>query len=373
MTSALNWFELSDAGSTDSPALFVFPERVKHNIQTALQMVNGNVDRLQPHIKTCKAVEPVKMMMAAGIYKFKCATIAEAELLANCGAKEVLMAYQAIGPKLKRLIELIKQFPATSFSFLTDNLHSAKEQAEICEASGIIGSVYIDINVGMNRTGIAPGDEALIVYRFCHEVSGIKIKGLQVYDGHFRNPDFELRKQEADKAFQQVELLVEKIKEQQLPEPEIICGGSPSFSVHAKRENVVCSPGTFIYWDYGYQTICSEQNFLPAIVIFTRVISKPAFGLISVDAGHKAMASENEIGKRVFFLNAENLKPVSQSEEHLVLHQEDEKEYVVGDCLYALPYHVCPTVNLYDRVHTVEAGAITGIWKNTARDRIIHI
>lgn len=371
MTSELNWYQLSYAGSTDSPALLVFPERVKHNIQTALHMVNGNADRLQPHIKTCKSAEPVKMMMASGIYKFKCATIAEAELLANCGAKEVLMAYQTIGPKLKRLVKLIKQFPATLFSFLTDNLDSAKEQSEICTASGITGSVYIDINVGMNRTGIAPGDAALNVYRFCHEDSGLKIKGLHVYDGHFRNPDFELRKQEVDKAFRQVELLVEKIKKLQLSEPEVICGGSPSFSVHAKRENVVCSPGTFIYWDHGYQATCPEQNFLPAIVIFTRVISKPVDGLISVDAGHKAMASENEIGKRIFFLNEENLKPVSQSEEHLVLQQKDNIEYMIGDCLYALPYHVCPTVNLYERVLTVENNIITGEWKNSARDRSI--
>ncbi|MEO5948304.1 MAG: D-TA family PLP-dependent enzyme [Chitinophagaceae bacterium] len=371
MTNALNWFELSEACTTDSPALLVFPERVMHNIQTALQMVNGNTDRLQPHIKTCKSAEPIKLMMAAGIYKFKCATIAEAELLANCGVKEVLMAYQAIGPKLKRLIELINKFPATSFSFLSDNLRSAKEQAEICTASGITGSVYADINVGMNRTGIATGDEALKLYRFCNESSGLKIKGLHVYDGHIRNPDFELKKQEAEMAFQEVELLIEKIKEQELPEPEIICGGSPSFSVHAKRENVVCSPGTFIYWDQGYKTICPEQNFLPAIVIFTRIISKPVDGLISLDAGHKAMAAENEIGKRLFFLNAENLKPVSQSEEHLVLQQEEEIEYEVGDCLYALPYHVCPTVNLYDRVLTVENNKVTGDWKNSARDRLI--
>lgn len=371
MTTGLKWYELSAASSTDSPALLVFPERVQHNIYTALQMVGGNTNLLQPHIKTCKSAKPIKLMLAAGIYKFKCATIAEAELLAKCDGKEVLLAYQAIGPKLKRLIELIKNFPSTSFSFLTDNIRSAKEQAEICTASGITGSVYIDINVGMNRTGIAPGDEALKVYRFCNESTGLKVKGLHIYDGHIRNPDFEKKVQEVNLAFQPVELLIERIKEQQLPDPEIICGGSPSFSVHAKRENVVCSPGTFIYWDQGYKAICPEQNFLPAIVIFTRVISKPADGLITVDAGHKAMASENEIGKRVFFLNTEKLIPVSQSEEHLVLQQEDDKEFVVGDCLYALPYHVCPTVNLYERVLTVENNKITGEWKNSARDRSI--
>lgn len=373
MKPALQWYELAQPETLDSPALLVFPERVKHNIQTALNMLDGNVDRLQAHIKTCKSAEPINMMLAAGIYKFKCATIAEAELLATCHAPQVLLAYQAIGPKLKRLIELVKKFPATSFSFLTDNLTSAKEQAEICKASGIRGSVYIDINVGMNRTGMAPGEAALQLYRFCNETTGLQIKGLHVYDGHIRNPDLEEKEREADAAFRPVELMIEKIKEQQLPEPEIICGGSPSFSVHAKRKGVVCSPGTFIYWDQGYRTICPEQDFLPAIVIFTRVISKPAAGFISVDAGHKAMAAENEMQKRLFFLNNEKLEPTGQSEEHLVLQQEDEKQYAVGDCLYALPWHVCPTVNLYERVYAVEDGIITSEWKNSARDRKIHV
>lgn len=372
MTDKLKWFELLEPGTIDSPALLVFPDRVKHNIQTALQMVNGNADRLQPHIKTCKSAEPVRMMMAAGIYKFKSATIAETELLATCGAKEVLLAYQAIGPKLQRLIELIRDFPATSFSFLTDNLLSAKQQAEAFASNNIVGSVYIDINVGMNRTGIAPNDSALQLYQFCSEKDSLQVKGLHVYDGHFRNPDFEIKKMEVDAAFKTVTTLVEKIKENNFPQPQIICGGSPSFSVHANRENVICSPGTFIYWDHGYQTICPEQDFLPAIVIFTRIISKPAAGLVSIDAGHKAMASENEIAKRIFFLNAVNLKPVSQSEEHLVLQHKDQQEYLVGDCLYALPYHVCPTVNLYDEALTVEAGNITGSWKNVARDRRIQ-
>lgn len=372
MTEELKWFEISQPEKLDSPALLVFPDRVKHNILTALQMVNGNVDRLQPHIKTCKSAEPIKLMMAAGIYKFKCATIAETELLATCGAKEVLLAYQAVGPKLTRLIELIKNFPSTSFSFLTDNHISAKQQAGEFATANLIGSVYVDINVGMNRTGIAPGDEALMLYRFCNETPGLQIKGLHVYDGHIRNPEFDLKKQEVNKAFKPVEEMIAKIKEHQLPLTNIICGGSPSFSVHADRNEVICSPGTFIYWDQGDKTICPEQNFLPAIVILSRVISKPTQGVVCIDTGYKAMASENEISKRIFFLNEVNLKPIGQSEEHMVLQQEDKKEYYVGDCLYGLPYHVCPTVNLYGGVYTIENGLVTGEWKNIARERFIN-
>ncbi len=364
-----NWYSLTDTDSLDSPALLVYPQRVKQNIQTALQMVGGNAQRLQPHIKTCKSAEAIGLMMDAGIYKFKAATIAEAELLATCGAKEVLLAYQASGPKLQRLLQLATMYPQTAFAFLTDNLHTAAEQSRICASHQTTGTVYIDLNVGMNRTGIAPGADALSLYRYCQENPHLQIKGLHLYDGHIRNTDFLQKKQLVDAAFAPVQDMLDELAAQ----PEIICGGSPSFSVHAKREGVVCSPGTFIYWDHGYASICPEQHFLPAIVIMSRVLSKPAPGLITLDAGHKAMAAENEIGRRIHFLNASGLVPTAQSEEHLVMKQEDDTVYTVGDVIYGLPYHVCPTVNLYERLQVVEDGQVTGCWKTVARDRELGV
>ncbi len=366
------WYQLTETHNLDSPALLVFPDRVKKNIATALAMVNGDASRLQPHVKTCKSAEAIGLMLQAGIYKFKAATIAEAELLANCGAQQVLLAYQAVGPKLERLVQLIAHFPGTAFSFLTDNLQSASQQAAICAAHHITGQVYIDLNVGMNRTGISPGEDAVYLYRYCHENEHLHIQGLHLYDGHIRTPDFLKKKQLVDAAFEPVQAMVDTLATMQLSAPQLICGGSPSFSVHSQRPGAVCSPGTFIYWDQGYTSICPEQKFLPAIVIFTRVVSKPAAGIITADAGHKAMAAENELTRRIHFMNATHLTPISQSEEHLVLQQEDHTGYKVGDVLYGLPYHVCPTVNLYDRLQVVENGKITGIWKTVARDRYLQ-
>src|SRR5258705_9631134 len=121
-------------------------------------------------------------------------------------------------------------------------------------------------------------------------------------------------------------------------EPIIIIGGSPTFSIHCKRKNVECSPGTFIYWDKGYTDLCPEQAFLTAAVLVTRVISIPSSTRITTDLGHKSVAAENEITRRVFFLNAENVKPVGQSEEHLVLEVPENHSYRVGDIFYGIPF-----------------------------------
>ena len=362
-----SWFEIKNINELDSPALVVFPERVKHNIQLAIDMI-GDVNRLRPHIKTNKSPEAARLMLGAGITKFKCATIAEAEMLAQCNAPDVLLAYQPLGPKLHRFITLIKKYPATKFSCLTDNVAAANEQATAFNANDLIVPLFIDLNVGMNRTGISPNEKAIELATHCLKLKGITLAGLHAYDGHIRDVDFEMKKQKCDETFAAVKKLNEKLKLR-----VIIMGGSPAFSVHCKRRDIECSPGTFVYWDKGYTDLCPEQTFLPAAVLVTRIISLPSENKICLDLGHKSVAAENDIVKRIFFLNAEGLKPVGQSEEHLVLEISKNHSFKVGDIFYGLPYHVCPTVALYERVFTVEQNLVTGEWKNVSRDRKITI
>jgi len=366
------WYQIKDIDKLDSPVLVVFPDRVKANIQTAIGMV-GNVSQLRPHVKTNKSAEATQLMLNAGITKFKCATIAEAEMLGMIKAPDVVLAYQPLGPKLRRFIELVKKFPAAKYSCLTDNLSAANEQSEAFTANNLEIPVFIDLNVGMNRTGIIPGKEAIELCEFCSSTKGIKFAGLHAYDGHIRNKDFEMRTKECDDAFATIEKLKEELLRTGVEVPKIIAGGSPTFPIHAKRKNIECSPGTFIYWDKGYTDLCPEQNFLTAAVLVTRIISLPSQTRVCTDLGHKSVAAENEIGRRVFFLNASDLTPVGQSEEHLVCEVPKDHDHQPGEVLYGLPYHVCPTVALYERVYAVENEKVTREWKNIARDRRITI
>lgn len=133
MENNTSWYHIDHIDVIDSPALIVFPGRVKENIQTAIQMT-GHVDRLRPHIKTHKSPDVVQLMLGAGITRFKCATIAEAEMMGMAGARDVLLAYQPSGPKLKRFLDLIKKYPATKYSCLTDTVNIATEQSGIFAA-----------------------------------------------------------------------------------------------------------------------------------------------------------------------------------------------------------------------------------------------
>jgi D-serine deaminase-like pyridoxal phosphate-dependent protein len=366
-----DWYHIKDIDTIDSPALVVYRERILENISTLISMID-DVERLRPHVKTHKTKEATELLMDAGINKFKCATIAEAEMLGIVAAPDVLLAYQPIGPKVKRFVELIKKYPATKFSCLVDNIFSAKNIADIAVENNITIPVYIDLNVGMNRTGISAGDEAIELYKSCKNLNGIAPVGLHVYDGHIRTADLTQRTIECDKAFEQVTAMQQILIQEGFSEPIIVAGGSPTFPVHAKRKKIECSPGTFIYWDKGYQQSFEEQHFLTAALVITRIISLPGKRKLCLDLGHKSIAAENDLNNRVYFLNAPELKFISQSEEHLVVEAPTDHSYKVGDVLYGLPVHICPTVALYERALVIENNKTTTEWKIIARDRKIN-
>lgn len=371
MTSEQSWYEINNSNALDTPALVIYLDRVKKNIQTLVASID-DLKRLRPHIKTHKSPEVTSLMLKAGIKKFKCATIAEAEMLALIEVPDVLLAYQPVGPKADRLANLIQAYPATTFSCLVDNEHTAQQLSETFISKGLVVHVFIDLNVGMNRTGITP-ENALALFKYCEKLKGIKVVGLHAYDGHIRDVDFNLRSKRCDEAFSKVEELQHEILLAENKKLIIVAGGSPTYSIHSKRNEIECSPGTFVYWDKGYQQLLTEQNYLPAALIITRIVSKPSPRIVCVDLGHKAIASENALPDRVSFLNAPNLKAIGHSEEHLILSVEDAKEFQLGDLLYGLPYHVCPTVALHDQSAIVENHEVVKYWETTARNRRITI
>ncbi|GAB4028555.1 D-TA family PLP-dependent enzyme [Spirosoma koreense] len=365
-----SWYQIDDLNQIDTPALVIYPDRVRQNIALLVDGID-DVNRLRPHVKTHKTREATQLMLEAGIRKFKCATIAEAEMLAQAGAPDVLLAYQPNGVKMHRLLALMKAYPDTQFSCLVDNLDTARELSTQAQEAGLVVPVYIDLNVGMNRTGITPDKNVLSLYTELSQLKGIRPVGLHAYDGHMRNPDLAARKAECDASFAPVQQLSDQLTALGFGKPVIVAGGSPSFPIHAQRGEVECSPGTFVYWDKTYLGILPEQPFQSAALVVARVISLPGPTKICLDLGHKAIAAESPLEQRVTFLNAPDLQAVGQSEEHLVLEAGENHGYRIGDVLYGLPNHICPTCALYERGFTIEAGRLTGEWRTISRDRTL--
>lgn len=367
----MNWFTIKNIDAIDSPALVIYKERVQENIRLLIGMVNGNVEHLRPHVKTNKISEVCSMMMAAGITKFKCATIAEAEMLAMLKAPDVLLSYQPVGPKANRLATLVEKYPSTHFSCVIDNMYAAEHLSKVFTEKKLVVDVFIDLNTGMNRTGILPA-HATQLFEAANLLPAIKVVGLHAYDGQIRDTDVNLRKVHVDNGFSKVMILaatIEAISKQPL---KIVAGGSPTFPMYAERNDVECSPGTFVFWDWGYKHTMPDEPFEYAALVITRIISIVDEHTITTDLGHKSVAAENPF-PRVHFLNAPEVTPISQSEEHLVTKVADSSLYKIGDVLYGVPVHICPTVALYERAAVIENNMAIDEWKVIARDRKITV
>lgn len=362
-----NWYELESPASINSPGLIFYEDRIRKNIAMLTGMI-GDISRLRPHVKTHKSAAVTKLMLAAGLQKYKCATIAEAEMLGQCEVPDVLLAYQPVGPNINRYMALKLRFPKTSFSCLVDNLESAASIALAAKQNHTTATVYIDVNVGMNRTGILP-DKAFKLYENINSLEGLKMNGLHAYDGHIHESDYGIRKQKVENIIATLNNLVQQIEHKYQHKPTIIAGGTPSFPIFAKASDFECSPGTFVLWDDGYQQAFQEQAFLPAALVISRIVSLPGETLICTDLGHKAVAAENSLAQRIRFINAPELIPVSQSEEHLVLDAGANHRYKVGDLLYGLPFHVCPTVALHDYATSVSSERQPELWPISSRKR----
>ncbi|MBE0545668.1 MAG: D-TA family PLP-dependent enzyme [Verrucomicrobia bacterium] len=366
-----HWYEVSNADDVDSPALLVYPERAEENIRRMIALV-GDVSRLRPHMKTHKLPELIRLQLAHGITKFKCATIAEAEMTAACGAAEVLLAHQPIGPKVWRFVQLVQKFPQTRFSTIADNAAVIHSLSASCRLAGVSVGVLLDIDCGMHRTGIEPGPRAVELYRLLCTLPGLKSGELHAYDGHIRESDPAKRAELCAAALAPVHALRRELLQAGLPVPRLVAGGTPTFPMHARQPDVECSPGTCVFWDAGYDAACADMDFLHAALVLTRVVSKPGGNRLCLDLGHKAIASENP-HPRVVFLNLPEAKAVSHSEEHLVVETERAGEFELGACLYGVPWHVCPTVALHPEAVVVRDGRAQERWEVVARKRRLTI
>lgn len=363
--NTVNQYQVDDLAGIDTPSLLAFPRLVENNINAAISLVNNDVGALCPHVKTVKSKEPIEMAVSKGIVKFKCSTIAEAEMLGEVGVEDVLLCYQLSEIKTFRFRGLVNNFPDTRFACLVDNIKSAMILSEVFEDIKV--NVFIDVNVGMNRTGIKT-EHALELFKDLNQLHTIQVCGFHVYEGHISSVDEKKRRIQSEEAFRKVDVVRKEAEGFADDFLKIVIGGSPTFKFYANKSNVECSPGTIFLWDSGYDSAYSELPFVPAAILLTRIISIMDEHLLCLDLGYKAVASDPPL-PRVTFMNIPDYQIMGHYEEHMIVKVPDTSTYSIGDCWQAIPIHICPTVNLYEEVMTITDGKQGLPWKVIARNR----
>ena len=135
-----------------------------------------------------------------------------------------------------------------------------------------------------------------------------------------------------------------------------------------------CSPGTCVLNDYNYGQWFQDLNeFTPAALLLTRVISRPTDRRITFDLGYKAVASDPPVGKRCTLLDVPEYEPILQNEEHFVVETPAAAQFQAGDVVYAVPTHICPTCAMHKQAYVVANGKVTGSWDIVGRDRMLTV
>jgi D-serine deaminase-like pyridoxal phosphate-dependent protein len=368
-------YALKETSAIFSPALLFYKDIIRRNIARAVEIA-GNPARLRPHVKTHKTREIVGLEKEAGITKHKCATPAEAEMLAQCGVRDVLLAYNPVGPNCERMARLAAKYPECRFAVTADHPAAVSALSAAVAAMGKTVDVMLDLDVGQHRTGIPVGTDAVALYELIAKLPGLRPGGMQVYDGHNRQESLAERKSAVRQLLEPVFELRRNLEAQGLPVPRVVCGGTPTFPAFANLDipGLECSPGTFVLHDNGYGLRFTDlAGFTPAALLLTRVISRPTPNRVTFDLGYKAVASDPPAGQRLTLLDVPDYEAVLQNEEHLVIETPHAERFQPGDEVLAIPTHICPTCAMHQKAYIVEGGQVTGMWEIVARDRVLTV
>jgi len=367
-------YAIADTSQIISPSMIVFRELVESNLREMLRIA-GDPARLRPHCKTHKMPAITKLELAAGIAKHKCATLAEAEMLATAGVKDIVLAYNPVGPNIGRVVRFKQQFPDVKLAVTADHPQPVAQLGQAAAAANLQIEVLLDIDSGQHRTGLPAGPQALELYKTIAATKGLLPGGFHLYDGQNHQTDTASRREAVMAVWEPARKLRDELVAAGFNVPRILAGGTGSFPIFASLSDpaLELSPGTIVFHDANYGEMFPDLKFTPAALLFTRVISRPTPNRVTLDLGYKAVASDPPAGKRLFFPDLPDAVAVLQNEEHLVLETSRAAEFAPGDELLAIPRHVCPTSALHKSVYVVADGKLVDTWDVTARDRVLTI
>jgi len=351
-------------GDIDTPALVLELDAFERNLRALAETVKGRPVRVRAHAKTHKCPEIAKRQIAHGAIGVCCQKVSEAEALVDGGISDVLVSNEVVGAaKLARLAALSKR---AHVGVCVDNM----QNVEALEATDAKLDVYIELEVGMRRCGIAPGPEALEMARRISRSKHLRFAGLQAYHGraqHLR--PMEERHAAIEGAAPHVFEMKRLLAQAGIQCPIVTGAGSGTYMLEVEAGAWdELQPGSYIFMDVDYarnEWAAPLPRFEHALFVLATVMSRPAPDRAIVDAGLKASSVDSGLPQ---VWNRKGLVYGGASDEHGRIDiAPDAKAPLLGEKLYLVPGHCDPTVNLYDFYVCVRDGRVEALWPITAR------
>jgi len=348
-------YRINEVEHIATPRLVVFQGAVEENItrmRSYLKGITGDngFDHLCVHVKTNKSSFETKMLLNHGISSFK-STLNEVSMLIDTGVKDIFIAYPLLEQGAAFVARSMKEHPEINVQVQIGCREHAEILRKISEEYKVQWNYFIDIDVGMHRTGIKPG-KVFSLYMMLADLPAFTFTGLHGYDGHIHFQDENRRKTETRKSMRKLIEVCKIFFQNQISVDRVMAAGSLTFEQDLEilyehisdKTKVMVSPGTWIYWDTEYDTVLKGKFKLAALVL-AQVIEAGSKNQLTLNCGHKRWGADRG---PVELFSEEGMKVLSFNEEHTVLEAPKEHNCKIGDYILIAPKHVCSTVNLYE-------------------------
>ena len=350
-----------------TPALLIDLDALEANIEKMSQHAKAHSIALRPHAKTHKCLEVARRQIAAGAVGICCATIREAEAMAAAGITGLLITSEMVGRnRIERLVALTRQCPDT-MSVVDNPLH-AEQLDDAAKAANVRLNILVDIDPNTRRTGAQAGAAAVQLSEKVDQLPHLNLRGLQCYSGVSSHVvGFEERRRHSEAAMAPALETLRVIQKKGLP-VEIMSGGSTgTYNIDTALEGMTeLQTGSYVFMDVDYRSIGGAggaiyDDFTNALFVRTTVISANHAGLVTIDAGFKAFATDRPLVPEIRGL--EGVKYHFAGDEHGILEvKEASREIRLGEALEFIVPHCDPNVNLFDKAYVVRGEDVVAVW-----------
>ena len=354
----------------ETPAVLIDAERLARNIQRMAQAAQEMGVALRPHFKTHKTVEIARLQLEAGAVGITCAKTTEAEVLVEAGVTDVFVANQVVGAKkVARLLELSRR---AQVSVGIDDLAPAEPLSEAFAREGRRLAVLIEVDTGLGRCGLPPGEPVLGLARGVSGLRGLELRGIFTHEGHVHSARNQAELEEmARSAGRAVVETAELLRGEGVPCDVVSVGTTPAALITPTVPGVTeVRPGSYVFYDrLSLRTWAATEEDL-ALTVLATVVSRPAPDRAVIDAGTKVLSSDHVATRFDTFglvRGHPDWRLVRANEEHGVIQVPVDAEAAVGDAVEVFPNHNCVVMNLADEVYLVRGEEVVGRWPVAAR------
>jgi D-serine deaminase-like pyridoxal phosphate-dependent protein len=349
-----------------TPLAIVDLDQLERNIETMAAFFAPLAATLRPHAKTHRAPAVARRQIAAGASGITCAKVGMAEAMVAGGIDDVYIANQVVAAQaIERLCVLAQQAKVT---VAVDTARNATDLSAATQAFGANLNIVIEVDAGMGRCGVQPGQPTLELARIVAHSEGLTFAGLHAYEGHVvQDEKAEIRKSGTELMLNRTLETASLIERNGIDVQTITCGGTGTYNISGVYPGVTeHQSGSYVYMDPGY--IEKIPAFGLAFSILTTVVSRPTAEKIITDAGIQSLANDYGIP---LVKQHPDLSYLYLSEEHgsFLASGDESTDLAVGDQLQVHPGHCCSAANLHDTVFAVRDGVVEEVWAVTARGK----